>query len=818
MHRPLPILLIIALVGASLGVATLVEPQPAEAALADAPFHLPFSPSLFDPEPVIGGGVEGFTVSSVPGQNWRVHAFAQIGARIFVGGAFTTVSERPWAGSPTHDQPYLAAFALDTNDWIPDFAPDLDDAVWALAVHDGQLLVGGEFDTVNGVAREGLVALDPETGSVVDSFVAYIDNVGSGYEPSVRALEVVGDDLYVAGDFNRLVQPPWSHGVYRIGRVDAGSGVLDKSWYPRVTGGGVFDITVDPARNEAVLVGSFTSVNASASTLSGAVVDLTEGATVAGHLMSTNGDFDETYGAAQSGGRYWLGGEQRYLQVRDAGDWGYLGCFGGGNYSGPTCTDRSPTPSPRGGGRNGGDFQVVEEIDGYIVAGGHVQWHLWSSFDSSWTLMSDLGGTRVMSTTGGQVDFLANLPYWTEGPYAVMADTNGCLYIGGDFVGNVDGFGRMCPVLAPGNVTAADGSAVMLSWAEPAVDGSGIDHYEVSRDGAFLADVTDTTLLDADVVEGQTYSYTVVAVTGSGKRGPASEPAQGTADADADADLPPFGTPDNVVLTSNDIDTVTVEWDGVAGARGYLIHRDWLYQGYVTAGTTYVDTNDIEIGQTYRYQVRAQDDQGDNSPPTPIEMITVGADGPDVTAPSVPLNAAATTSGVDQVVLTWDPATDDRGVTGYLIHRDWQYLAYVSAGSEFIDNSVVAGQQHRYQVRAQDAAGNVSDPSDMVRITVEPDGGGEADVTPPGTPPGAVALLNEAGDAIDLTWDSAADNVGVAGYLIHRNWQFLAFVVAGTSYSDSGIEVATRYRYQVRAQDAAGNNSAPTELLVVDVP
>ncbi len=91
-------------------------------------------------------------------------------------------------------------------------------------------------------------------------------------------------------------------------------------------------------------------------------------------------------------------------------------------------------------------------------------------------------------------------------------------------------------------------------------------------------------------------------------------------------------------------------------------------------------------------------------------------------------------------------------------------------------------------------------------------------MTPPGTPANAAAELDVAGDTIDVTWDPSTDDVGVVGYLVHRNWQFLSFVSAGTSFIDADIGPGTRYRYQVRAQDAAGNNSAPTELLVVDVP
>jgi hypothetical protein len=215
MRRAPSLLLIVALAASGLSAtAVLVEVAPAAAVLAEPVRDVALDPTILDPEPLVGGGVEGLTITSVDSQNWRVHAFAQIGDRIFVGGAFTTVSERPWAASPTHSQPYLAAFDLYTNNWISTFTPTLDDAVWALAVHDGRLFVGGEFDTVNGIAREGLVALDPETGAIIPSFDTHIDNVETAFEGSVRSLEVVGDVLYAAGDFNRLVEPPSSHGVY----------------------------------------------------------------------------------------------------------------------------------------------------------------------------------------------------------------------------------------------------------------------------------------------------------------------------------------------------------------------------------------------------------------------------------------------------------------------------------------------------------------------------------------------------------------------------------------------------------------------------
>jgi hypothetical protein len=64
---------------------------------------------------------------------------------------------------------------------------------------------------------------------------------------------------------------------------------------------------------------------------------------------------------------------------------------------------------------------------------------------------------------------------------------------------------------------------------------------------------------------------------------------------------------------------------------------------------------------------------------------------------------------------------------------------------------------------------------------------------------------------IDLGWQAATDNVGVARYRIERcqgsgcaNFTEIA-TTAQTSYSDSGLSATTSYSYRVRAEDAASN-------------
>jgi fibronectin type 3 domain-containing protein len=60
-----------------------------------------------------------------------------------------------------------------------------------------------------------------------------------------------------------------------------------------------------------------------------------------------------------------------------------------------------------------------------------------------------------------------------------------------------------------------------------------------------------------------------------------------------------------------------------------------------------------------------------------------------------------------------------------------------------------------------------------------------------------------------LTWNASTDNVGVAGYYVFRDGNFIA-QTALTCYPDSGLTEATTYTYTIEAFDLAGNVSAPT--------
>jgi chitodextrinase len=89
------------------------------------------------------------------------------------------------------------------------------------------------------------------------------------------------------------------------------------------------------------------------------------------------------------------------------------------------------------------------------------------------------------------------------------------------------------------------------------------------------------------------------------------------------------------------------------------------------------------------------------------------------------------------------------------------------------------------------------------------------DTTPPTAPAGLTA--NATTDTVNLTWQSATDNLRVSGYLVYRNGQLLETLqpVRDTHYTDTGLPDNESFGYQVRAFDFSGNLSPPSERVAV---
>jgi len=92
------------------------------------------------------------------------------------------------------------------------------------------------------------------------------------------------------------------------------------------------------------------------------------------------------------------------------------------------------------------------------------------------------------------------------------------------------------------------------------------------------------------------------------------------------------------------------------------------------------------------------------------------------------------------------------------------------------------------------------------------------DTTPPSTPANLTASATES-RRVDLNWMASSDDAGVTGYEVYRDGQLLTTTGAtATSYSDTTVTPGSTHSYEVRARDAAGNRSAPSNTATVTMP
>ena len=126
--------------------------------------------------------------------NGTVRAVAAVGARVYVGGTFTTVVN---AGTSTQlPRSYLFAFDRATGRIISTYTPAVNGAVESIApAPDGtSVIIGGRFTTVNGSAQRSLAMLDVN-GARVSGFAA-------GTNGYVTKVLTRGSRLVVGGRFS----------------------------------------------------------------------------------------------------------------------------------------------------------------------------------------------------------------------------------------------------------------------------------------------------------------------------------------------------------------------------------------------------------------------------------------------------------------------------------------------------------------------------------------------------------------------------------------------------------------------------------------
>jgi len=77
--------------------------------------------------------------------------------------------------------------------------------------------------------------------------------------------------------------------------------------------------------------------------------------------------------------------------------------------------------------------------------------------------------------------------------------------------------------------------------------------------------------------------------------------------------------------------------------------------------------------------------------------------------------------------------------------------------------------------------------------------------------PGGLFATAVSSSQINLSWEASTDDVGVTGYNIYRDGSFLNST-STNSFQDTGLSSGTLYIYEVSAYDAAGNESARSNM------
>jgi chitodextrinase len=182
----------------------------------------------------------------------------------------------------------------------------------------------------------------------------------------------------------------------------------------------------------------------------------------------------------------------------------------------------------------------------------------------------------------------------------------------------------------------------------------------------------------------------------------------------------------------------------------------------------------------------------------------MSGEGPDVDdiAPTAPtgLNLLENSKSI---TLTWQPSSDNVGVTGYAILRNGEPVGSAT-DTRWTDNNVeLGGVIYRYAVKARDAAGNISGSSNVLEVKSV-----EVSDEAPAAPTG-LSLVKAGETSLSIMWNSTS---GAAKYHVLRDGVKVN-TATGTQFADSGLTAGTTYSYTVIAENAKGQTSLASAVL-----
>jgi len=271
--------------------------------------------------------------------------------------------------------------------------------------------------------------------------------------------------------------------------------------------------------------------------------------------------------------------------------------------------------------------------------------------------------------------------------------------------------------------------------------------------------------------------------------------------------------PSNLTLAGQSAGYIHLTWtDNASNATGFRVEREtfgsniWDFVASTAKGVTSFTDSTVRPVTQYEYRVAAINPKGEFGPSNTATTTT-----PDV-LPAVPSNLQLAVQSPHSIGLTWSDIGTN--VTSFRVERQvagsqsWAQLATTAAGmTDYSDLTLQPATQYSYRVAAINTAGssgfsNVVDATTLISLPAAPTN---------------LALTAYSAIRIDLTWVDNSDNE--TGFAVDRSTDGVNFVPVvtlpanTTLYSDIGLTPGTQYDYRIRAVNAAGSTSSPTNFV-----
>ena len=164
----------------------------------------------------------------------------------------------------------------------------------------------------------------------------------------------------------------------------------------------------------------------------------------------------------------------------------------------------------------------------------------------------------------------------------------------------------------------------------------------------------------------------------------------------------------------------------------------------------------------------------------------------DIIPPTAPREVEVTNLTSTGFTVKWAAATDNVRVTGYEVFAGEESCGVTAARSMKV-TGLTANSTYAVTVKASDAEGNVSEPSDVIYVTTLPI-------------PENLQASEISDTSFKLSWSLLSDKVEITGYNVFKDGKEYKSTT-DTYMTISGLTPETLYTMRVKAVDAVGNQS-----------